>query len=426
MLRNTSVAVIGLGYVGLPLALLADRNGYYVIGIDLDASKIAKLATKQTPVEDPGLSESPRASNLTVSTAFDALGEIETVIICVGTPVNGNFQPDLTPLKRAVEQVGRVLQPGQLVILESTVNPGVCETVVRPILERESGLVAGRDFELAHCPERINPGDSQWNVANIPRVVGSLTPAGLERATAFYRSIIEADIKPMATIQEAEAVKIVENSFRDVNIAFVNELAMSFSRLGINVMNVLDGAATKPFAFMRHNPACGVGGHCIPVDPYYLIEHAKTKGFNHDFLSLARRINNHMPIFTAERTIDGLNKREIAAKGTKVAVLGVAYKAGIEDFRESPSLKIINHLSEKGADVAVFDPYVPDKSTTDTLDEALAGAKAVVLATDHAQFRDLSARNLAAAGVEVFVDGRNCRNRTEFEAAGLVYEGIGV
>jgi len=336
-----------------------------------------------------------------------------------------NHLPNLEPVKKACEHIAKFLQKGQLVILESTVNPGVSESIVLPILEKGSGLQGGVDFYLAHCPERINPGDKKWNVANINRVVGSLEEKGLKMAVDFYRSIISGEVNPMGSLKEAEAVKVVENSFRDINIAFVNELAMSFSRLDIDVVNVINGAATKPFSFMAHFPGCGVGGHCIPVDPYYLIDYAKKNGFNHDFLKLARRINNHMPEFTAEQVKRELSKKGISVQGAKVAVLGLAYKPEIDDYRESPSFKIIKYLQALGARVVSFDPFVIAKSAAKNLGEAVENAQAVVIATAHKAFKELKPEYLVKHGVKVVIDGRNCLQKDKFGAVGIVYKGIG-
>ncbi len=309
-------------------------------------------------------------------------------------------------------------------MLESTVNPGVSEDVLLPLLEKESGLVAGVDFHLAHCPERINPGDPNWTVVNIPRVVGSLEEKGLEIALNFYRSVISAEVKPMSSLKEAEAVKIVENTFRDVNIAFVNELAMSFNKLGIDVLKVIEGASSKPFAFMPHFPGVGVGGHCIAVDPYYLIKYARQHGFEHRFLSLAREINNGMPLFTVNLLVEKMQEKDLVLQGNKVALLGLAYKSDVGDDRESPSYKVIEHLKALGVEVATYDPYVSG-STAASLEEALEGASAVIVATAHREFRTLSPETLSNKGVSIVIDGRNCLDKDAFLASTIAYQGIG-
>jgi len=426
MLEKNKIAVVGLGYVGLPLAILAQKKGYKVLGIDKDKNKIDLIKKHHSPFLDKEIETELQNINLEVTTNFEKLKDVSVIAICVPTPVSANHMPELGPVQSASENIASNLQKNQLVILESTVNPGICENFILPILEKKSGLTGGRDFFLAHCPERINPGDKTWNVENIPRVIGGLEEKSLKLAYNFYKSVLTGKIKKMGSIKEAEAVKIVENSFRDVNIAFVNELAQSFWKLGIDVKNVIDGAATKPFSFMPHYPGCGVGGHCIPVDPYYLIEYAKTNGFNHDFLAWARRINNSMPKFTVERVVESLNKLKIPMFGSKIAVLGLAYKPDISDTRESPSFKIIKHLEEYGAKVIVFDPYVSTKSTGKDLESTVKNAKAVILATAHNQFlKKLSSEFLAKNNVRVFVDGRNSLKKEDFAKSGVLYTGIG-
>lgn len=421
-----TVSVIGLGYVGLPLAILADQKSYQVTGIDTDPRKIELLNKKESPFYDEKISDDLKTSRIVISSSFEDIKHSSIIIICVPTPVNEDYMPNLEPVKDACKSIAPYLSKGQLIILESTVNPGVSEDIVLPTLEEFSGLKCGEDFSLAHCPERINPGDKKWTVENIPRVVGAIDKIGLNRAAAFYRSIVSGEIKEMRTIKEAEAVKVVENSFRDINIAFVNELAMSFSELGIDVVNVIKGASTKPFAFMPHYPGCGVGGHCIPVDPYYLIEYAKKHGFQHDFLSMARKVNNKMPKYAADKVSEGLNSKRIAINGTKVALLGLSYKPDVADDRESPSYKIIKHLKKYGAEVASFDPFIPTKSTASSLEDALKGAKAVLIATSHKLFKELTPDYLRSHGMEVVVDGRNCLDKESFDQSEILYMGIGV
>jgi UDP-N-acetyl-D-glucosamine dehydrogenase len=416
------VAVIGLGYVGLPLSLLAAKKGYDVTGIDLDAKKVDFINKRKDPIGEEFIARNIKSTTLKAASDFSSVSSADIVIVCVPTPVEHDYQPNLRPLKGAVSSIAKNIKKGALVIIESTINPGVCDEIVIPLIEKESGFKLNADFFVSHCPERINPGDSKWSVENIPRVAGSSDPQGLKKTVSFYESIIEAPIKAMGSIKEAEAVKIVENSFRDINIAFVNELAMSFTKLGINVKNVIDGAATKPFAFMAHYPSVGVGGHCIPVDPYYLIEYAKGYGFDHEFLSLARAINNRMPEFTIEQLIEALNEAGISIKGAKVAVLGLSYKANVADDRESPSYKLIKMLSTKGAKAVAYDPYLPDKSDTESLDEAIENADAVIVATNHREFMKL---NVAKLKGKVFIDGKNAFDKKIFLEGDVIYRGIG-
>lgn len=422
MTKTENVTVVGLGYVGLPLALLASRKGYPVIGIDLDKDKISKINRREDPLGDKDIAYYLKHTKLKADTSFNAVSKSQIVIICVPTPVKNGIQPDLGPLTGAVESVAKKIKKDTLIIVESTINPGVCDEVVIPAIEQQSKLKVNKDFFVSHCPERINPGDPKWNVENIPRVAGSSNEEGLARTIAFYESIVNAPIKPMGSLKEAEAVKIVENSFRDVNIAFVNELAMSFTKIGIDVKNVIDGAATKPFAFMPHYPSVGVGGHCIPVDPYYLIEYARGYGFEHDFLALARGINNQMPAFTVEQLIEGLGEAGLKLKDTKVTVLGLAYKPNVADDRESPSYRLIKVLESKGAIVASYDPHSLAKSTVKDLPAALKGAQAIIVATNHDEFMDLEPSKLTC---KVFIDGKNAYSRADFEAAGIIFKGIG-
>ena len=425
MAAKETVAVIGLGYVGLPLALRASERGYSVIGFDTSKAKVALLRKGISPIEDPFLKENIDRYTFRPTTDEKELRKADIFLICVPTPVDESYYPDLTPVINASELIARQAKKGALVVLESTVNPGVSEEVVRPIFEKH-GKKVGRDVFIAHCPERINPGDVKWNVTNIPRVVGSFDAQGLAKALTFYQSIVDAEIRPMKSIREAEAVKIVENSFRDINIAFVNELAKSFDVLGIDTKDVIDGAATKPFAFMAHYPSCGVGGHCIPVDPYYLIERAKQSGFDHRFLKIAREINNSMPAYAVELLQDALNDEKLALNGTTVGVLGVAYKANIDDLRESPALKIIEALKRHKATVITHDPHVPDHSTEKTLVGFLKKCTAVILATDHREFREaITPELLKKHGVKVFIDGKNAFAKDDFVRHGVRYHGIG-
>ncbi len=424
--KDNKVTVLGLGYVGLPLALLASRKGYKVVGVDLNIQKIDLIKQKKSPFQDEELQKEIEQTSLNVSNSFESIRETDIVIICVPTPVDDNKMPDYTPIESACESIGPHLKKGQLVILESTVNPGVCEEVVIPILERVSNLKVGKDLSLAHCPERINPGDKKWNVSNIPRVVGGFDSESLNRAVTFYTNIVDASIKPMGSLKEAEAVKIVENSFRNINIAFVNELARSFAKMDIDVVNVIDGAATKPFAFMAHYPSCGIGGHCIPVDPYYLIEYAKkTSGFNHDFLYLACKTNEGMHDYTVGLLRSQLENKGKDLKGSKICVLGLAYKKDIDDCRESPAIEIIELLKKEGVIVNSYDPHVIEKSTCKDLNKALTNTDAVLVATDHTEFKSLKGKDFSDLGVDIIVDGKNCLDKKDIINSGINYVGIG-
>lgn len=422
--RKEKICVIGLGYVGFPLAVLCATKGYEVFGFDKDEQKLKRIESGENVVEEKYLDEIIPKVKINVIRDEAGMKDCGIFVIAVPTPVDEKYYPDLSFVASASETVARNMRSGALVVVESTINPGVCDEIVKPIFEK-AGFSIGRDVFIAHCPERINPGDPKWNVTNIPRVVGSFEEKGLAKALEFYRSIISADIMPMQSIFEAEATKIMENSFRDINIAFVNELAKSFDLMGINVVNVIRGAATKPFAFMPHWPSCGVGGHCIPVDPYYLIEKAKELNFDHKFLRVAREINNGMPLYTVELLQDALNKIEKSFKGTSIGILGVSYKANVGDLRESPALKIIELLEQREAKLHVFDPHVPEKSTVASVDELLEKSDAVVIATNHREFTALAPEKFERAGVKVVVDGMNCLDKDKFVGLGIIYKGIG-
>ncbi|MDQ3123746.1 MAG: nucleotide sugar dehydrogenase [bacterium] len=420
------VAIIGLGYVGLPLALLAESKGYEVIGIDLSKTKLKKLQNHLPVIDDDLANKQLRGTKMIFTDDFTKLENASIAIVCVPTPVDVMKNPDLRPVKGASINAAKHLRPGSLLIIESTINPGVCDEVIIPLIEAETDHIVGNTLHIAHCPERINPGDPKWHVGNINRVLGANSDKSLDIAYEFYNTIIDAQIKKMGNIKEAEACKIVENSFRDINIAFVNELAMSFDKLGINVNNVIDGAATKPFAFMAHYPGIGVGGHCIPVDPYYLIEYAKYNGFEHKFLSLARNINESMPVYSVTRLEEALiEKTGKTLEGAKVAVLGLSYKANVADDRESPAYVVINTLQKRGAEVTTYDPYILEKSDAKTLDEAIKNKNAIILVTSHKEFLNITPDKIM--GLSVFLDGRNAVNdKKSFTDAGITYMGIGI
>lgn len=408
-----TVAVLGLGYVGFPLAeLLVKSKKYKVIGIDIDAKKTA-AARK--------LLRSPR---FIASSNFSLLSNADISVVCVPTPVDGKYMPDYEPLKKACAAIAGNLRKKQLVIIESTINPGTCEEVALSVFEK-FGRKSGRDFLLAHCPERIDPGNEKWTLINIPRNVGGLDKHTAKLAAKFYRSFLKAEVKVLNSIRAAEATKIVENTFRDINIAYVNELAMSFDKLGIDILEVIEGAKTKPFAFMPHYPGAGVGGHCIPVDPYYLIERAAHSGFEHKFLRMAREVNNNMPAYTVSLLENELKKLGMSLRNTTVGVLGLAYKKDIDDLRESPSLKILEILRRKKARVFTFDPFLPKLSTTRTLQDILKKCRALVFVTDHTVFKKLSPKVFSSAGVKLIIDGRNFLPREEILSLGIAYKGIG-
>lgn len=422
------VVVVGLGYVGLPLLLLAAEKGFEACGLDIDEAKIKKLNAGKSYIDDVS-NEEVRQSRASFTNDSTDISGAKYVIICVPTPVDERKQPDLSPVKKAFEGIAPHLQKNTLIVLESTVNPGVCDEIVIPLIESLTSFRVGSDILLAHCPERINPGDPEWNVRNINRVLGANSKRELKAAAELYDRIIDAEVKPMNSLKEAEAVKVVENSFRDINIAFVNELAMSFHKLGIDVENVIDGAATKPFSFMPHRPGCGVGGHCIPVDPYYLIEYANGYGFTHELLSLSRNVNERMPNYTVELLIEALNEREKPLKGSRVTLLGLSYKANVGDSRESPAYTILELLRQSGAEIIVYDPHIRKGSSVPSLDRALESTDAIVIATGHDEFKQaLTVQEILDRKIDVIVDGRNILRalKPELTRVGISYKGIGI
>lgn len=420
------VSVIGLGYVGLPLACaIAKLTDDEVVGYDYNPKKIDAINNGECPIDDKQCSDDLKEVKFAISSESDIISGSDIFFVCVPTPVLNDYTPDLIPVKSSVETISKYLKKGDIVVIESTINPGVCDEIVVPLLENKTGLKVGVDFNVAHCPERINPGDPKWNVYNIPRNIGSTSLESTRKTADFYRKFISGEINEMPDLKTAEATKIIENTFRDINIAFVNELAKSFDVLEIDLVTVIKGASNKPFAFMPHYPGCGVGGHCIPVDPYYLIERAKQSGFDHKYLKLAREINNSMPAYTIELLSDALNEFEKPIRGTKIALLGLSYKANVGDIRESPSLKIQTMLFDKKADLKVFDPYFLELSHENTLEETLKNSEAVLICTDHDDFKNLTPKYLEKFGVRIVIDGKNCLDKTLFNQSNIYYKGIG-
>ncbi|MBS3171958.1 nucleotide sugar dehydrogenase [Candidatus Woesearchaeota archaeon] len=414
------VTIIGLGYVGFPLACaIAKNNNYEVYGLDTNKERVDKINMRISPVEDRQAEKDIKEVIIYATTEEEVLKKSKFIIVCVPTPIDEERRPDLTPVIQAAESISRNLQKGQIIILESTVNPGVCEETILPILER-GNFRGGIDFELIHCPERIDPGNPNWNVYNINRNIGGLTKQGTHIAANFYRSFLKGDINEMSSLKVAESTKIVENAFRDVNIAYVNELAQSFDKLGIDVYEVINGASNKPFAFMPHYPGCGVGGHCIAVDPYYLIEYAAKNGFDHQLLKVARSVNNSMPHYTVQKLVDGLESIGVNIKGAKIGLLGLSYKANIGDMRESPALEIKKELEDLGAIVLCCDPYCNGHAPA-LINEILENCIGLILATNHHQFMEV--KNWK--NVKIIVDGRNCLDMPNIESQGIIYEGIG-
>jgi UDP-N-acetyl-D-glucosamine dehydrogenase len=356
---GSSVGIIGLGYVGLPLAVEFAEAGHEVVALDADASKVAAIQASRSYIEDiPSERLAAVRERLHPTTRYAQLAQVDAIVIAVPTPLNENREPDLQPLVSAGAALASVLQEGQLVVLESTTYPGTTRERLAPLLE-ESGLVAGRSFNLAFSPERIDPGRTDYTLRTTPKVVGGLTPACLARATALYGSVCE-EVVPVTTLEVAELTKLLENIFRSVNIALVNEIAMLCDRMGIDVWEVVAAAATKPYGFMSFKPGPGMGGHCLPVDPFYLSWKAREYDSKTAFIELAGEINAEMPYYCAEKIAGALNEDAKAVRGSRIAILGVSYKAGVGDVRESPAIKIMRLLADRGAELVYHDPYVPE------------------------------------------------------------------
>ena len=419
------ISVIGLGYVGLPLALAIDEaKKYNVVGLDKSQQSIGDCQQGICQF-DPLLNTKIANSQINYTNDVDQISGSDIFVVCVPTPVKNDYEPNLAPLKSALETVASKMSKGAIVIVESTVNPGVCDEVAIPTLEQVSGLKLGKDFEVAHCPERINPGDKKWNVYNIPRNVGASSKKATAIVANFYRSFISAEVNEVSSLKVAEATKIIENTFRDINIAYVNELAKSFDLLGIDLVETMDAAANKPFAFMPHYPGCGVGGHCIPVDPYYLIARAETAGFQHKFLKMAREVNKSMPKYTVAKAVKALNDAGLPVKGTEILLYGLSYKANVGDLRESPALIIKKELEKWGADIICYDPYLLNDSDINSLEKGLSTAQAMVVATNHQEIKDYDfSKPSGYKKIKVIIDGRNCLDYTRLPAE-ISYHGIG-
>jgi len=378
--------VIGLGYVGLPLAVAFAREGCEVIALDLDSRKVAALQRGEPYVEDVSAEDLAEvAERLRPTTRYANLAQADAVLMCLPTPLSANREPDLGPLTESARGLSEVLQAGQLVVLESTTYPGTTRERIAPLLE-ESGLAAGHAFHLAFSPERVDPGRRDFTLRNTPKVLGGLTPTCATRARELYEIVCD-EVVVVSSTEAAELTKLLENIFRSVNIALVNELAMLTDRMGIDIWEVVDAAATKPYGFMRFEPGPGMGGHCLPVDPFYLSWRAREFDMSTEFIELAGKINQQMPYHCVAKAQRALNDRGLSVKGARVAVFGVSYKPGVGDVRESPALKIISLLRGLGAEVSYHDPHVPELGELGLqsvpFEQALADADLALIVTAH-------------------------------------------
>jgi UDP-N-acetyl-D-glucosamine dehydrogenase len=414
--KQARLGVIGLGYVGLPLAIEFARAGFHVVGFDVDQSKVEALNSGKSYIPDvpaAHVAEAVNDGHFRATTDERELADVDIIDICVPTPLRKTRDPDLSYVVQAVETTARVLRKGQLVILESTTYPGTTDEVVQPTLEAK-GLKAGEDFYLAFSPERVDPGNPTFQTKNIPKVVGGNNEASTRVAVAFYSQVIDT-VVPVTSTRVAEMVKLLENTFRAVNIGMVNELALMCHRMHIDVWEVIDAARTKPFGFMPFYPGPGLGGHCIPIDPFYLSWKARQSGFEARFIELAGNVNGGMPEHVVERTAEALNSARKALNGSRVHVFGVAYKRDVNDMRESPALDIMELLTRRGATVTYTDPYVPvlehgTLNLTSVAEQQSAdGADCALIITDHTVFN----YQRIAQSFPLVVDTRNALKKID-------------
>lgn len=416
--KESRVAILGLGYVGLPLAVVFAEAGFKVTGIDPDSGKVDSLKKGVSYIPDvktESVEKLVKSGDLTATTEFSVLKEMDAVSICVPTPLRQTGDPDMSFIISAADELSKYMHKGMVVVLQSTTYPGTTRELLLPKLGNENGLKVGEDWFLAFSPERVDPGREDYTTKNTPKVMGGITEACGEVATAWYEGAIET-VHRVSSAEAAEMAKLLENTFRMINIGLVNELAMMCERLGVDVWEVIDAAATKPFGFMKFTPGPGLGGHCIPIDPLYLSWKMKSFNYNARFIELASEINTNMPRYVVERIMDALNDKSKALKGSKILVLGVAYKPDVDDVRESPALDVIGLLQNKGAKVEYHDPYIPHihhetegwhmDSVKDMM-KSVNDADAVVIITNHKEY-DYEA--IVASAKFVF-DSRNATRK---------------
>lgn len=422
--RRAVVGIVGLGYVGLPLAMEFARAGFHVVGYDVSEHRVRELMAGRSHIRDvPSalLAQQVAAGRFEASTDAAQLGRCDAVSIAVPTPLSKTRDPDMSYVNAATETVARYSRPGMLIVLESTTYPGTTREVLQPRLEQE-GLEVGEDVFLAFSPERVDPGNATWNTRNTPKVVGGLTPACTEVAVALYSSCIDT-VVPVSSSESAELVKLLENTFRAVNIGLVNEMAIVCDLLGVNVWEVIDAAATKPFGFMKFTPGPGIGGHCIPLDPHYLAWKMRTLNYKTRFIDLASEINSEMPEYVVRKVARALNEEQRAVNGSHILVLGIAYKKDIDDMRESPALDVMRLLEERSAIVDYHDPFVPsfnedghEKHGVALTPALLQRVDAVVVVTDHSTVD----YQLVVDHARLVVDSRNVMARVRPSKARVV------
>jgi UDP-N-acetyl-D-glucosamine dehydrogenase len=395
--KTAHIGILGMGYVGLPLAVVFAEAGFHVQGIDPDARKVDTFNKDISYIQDvpsDKIARLRKTGTLSMTSDFAALKEMDAVSICVPTPLGKFGDPDMSFILSALDQLAKYVHKGMVVVLESTTYPGTTRELMLPKLTQQSGLHIGEDLFICFSPERVDPGRKDWTTLNTPKVVGGITAACAEVARVWYAGAIET-VVPVSSAEAAEMAKLLENTFRMINIGMVNELAMMCERLGVDVWEVIEAAATKPFGFMKFTPGPGLGGHCIPIDPLYLSWKMKELNYTAKFIELASEINSNMPRYTVSRVMDALNDRGKALRNSKVLVLGVAYKPDIDDVRESPALDVIALMKKKGADVSYHDPYIPQihhehegwkMSSVSNVMQSVKEADAVVIVTDHKMY----------------------------------------
>ncbi|WP_091833434.1 nucleotide sugar dehydrogenase [Marininema halotolerans] len=416
--KNAVIGVIGLGYVGLPLALEKAKAGYHVIGFDIQEKRVDMVNQGINyigDIIDEELADTVRRGGLKATADYADLADIDAVAICVPTPLDRYQQPDTSYVEASAKEIAKRLHPGMLVVLESTTYPGTTEEVVLPILEA-GGLKVGEDFYLAFSPERVDPGNKVFNTKNTPKVVGGVTPACTQVAAALYRNVLEGEVVEVSSPAVAEMEKILENTFRNINIALANEMAVLCNKMGIDYWEVVEAAKSKPYGFMAFYPGPGLGGHCIPIDPYYLTWKAREYKYHTRLIELAGEINNYMPDFVVERSMQILNRYQKSMSGAKVLILGVAYKRDIDDMRESPVLEIIEKLEKCGAELWINDPHIPAFTVKDHHYESmeltadlLQSADLVLITTDHTDYN----YDMIATHARVIFDTRNAMKNTK-------------
>jgi UDP-N-acetyl-D-glucosamine dehydrogenase len=423
--RSATVGVIGLGYVGLPLAVEKAKAGFKVIGFDIQESKVKMVNEGHNYIGDvvnADLEKIVSDGHLRATVDFDELSNCDVVAICVPTPLDIYKQPDLTYVINSTKDVAKRLHKDMLVVLESTTYPGTTEDVMKPILE-ETGLICGKDFYLAFSPERVDPGNLRFKTKNTPKVVGGVGPESTEVARLLYESVLEAEVFVVSSPKEAEMTKILENTFRIVNIALINEMAVVADKMGINIWDVINAASTKPFGFMPFFPGPGVGGHCIPIDPFYLTYIARKYDYHTRLIELSGEINDSMPEYVVTRVMKALNERGRCMNGAKVVMMGIAYKEEIEDMRESPALKVLEHLEKNLAHVSIVDPYVSqfqwDGKTVKTVnltEELIKESDAVVITTAHK--KNINYKMIVANSRYIF-DAKNVLSKMGIESGNV-------